>query len=258
LEIKGRHIIITGANRGIGRAFSKVCAEDKAHLHLVVRKNDKELVNEMLTAGAASCTLWEADLSKRRDVERLIHDTADLKVDILFNNAGLLTGGLLEEQNIDEIYDMLHVNVDALIHLTYAFLPRMLARKKGKIINHASVAAVMHFPGASTYSASKAAVWAFTNCLQLELKNTGVTTLNLVSPGIRTRIFDQILETYGKHLKVPDTTIPPQKYAEMIREAVLLDLTALEPKGGLTGWGLKVNRYLPEVFNFAVSKRYKR
>jgi short-subunit dehydrogenase len=257
MELKNKHIVITGASRGIGRAFAKVAAQDKAHLHLVVRKKDQDLEDEMLAAGAASCQQWLADLSDRRQVEKLIEETADIKADILFNNAGLLCGGLLEEQNMDEIQDMLQVNVNSLIQLTHAFLPRMLQRKKGKIVNHASVAALMHFPCASTYSASKAAVWAFTNCLRLELKDTGVTTLNLISPGVRTTLFDKLLETYGKNMKVPDMTVPPVQYAEMIREAILFDLETLNPRG-LTGIGLKLSKYAPQIFDFGVLKKYKR
>lgn len=257
MEIQGKNILITGANRGIGRAVAKCLAQDKAHLHLLVRNKDLELEQEMLSAGAASCQQWVADLSDRKSVEQFVKDSADLKVDILFNNAGLLVGGLLDEQNLDDVYEMLHVNVDSLIHLTHAFLPRMLQRKKGKIINHASAAALLHFPNLSSYSATKAAVWAFTDCLRLELKDTGVTTLCLLSPGIRTTMFDKVLKSFGDNLTVPDMSVPPQQYAEMIREAILFDLETLQPKG-LTGIGLKINRYIPQVFEFGLMKRYKR
>ena len=90
METKKAQILITGANRGIGRAFAKAVAADKAHLHLVIRKKDPELEAEMMAAGAASCQIWLADLSERKSVEKLISDTADLKIDVLFNNAGLL------------------------------------------------------------------------------------------------------------------------------------------------------------------------
>lgn len=249
--------MITGANRGIGRAFAKVCAENKAHLHLVVRKKEAELQYEMIAAGAASVTLWEADLSNRDSVKKLVQQTAELKLDILFNNAGLLTGGLLEEQSMAEIYDLIQVNVTSLIHLTHAFLPGMLARKSGKIINNSSVSAIMHFPLASTYAASKAAVLAFTDCLRPELQGTGVSTLLLITPGIKTRMFDDIDVRYSKHLKVPKDSISPQKYADMIKEAVLNDLDVLEPQG-LTGASLQVAKYLPGVFSWGVRARFKR
>ena len=181
----------------------------------------------------------------------------ELHIDILFNNAGMLTGGLLEEQPIDDIYKMLHVNVNALIHLSKAVLPQMLKRKKGLIINHSSVASMMHFPCASTYSASKAAVLAFTNSLRQELKNTGVRTLVLITPGIKTRMFNEIEDLYSKNFEVPQQYIKPEKYAEMIREAIVENLEVLNPSG-LTGAVLQVAKYLPSIFERAVSFKFKR
>ena len=137
METKGANILITGANRGIGKAVAKRLAEDGAYLYLAIRKNDQALVSELKKAGAKDVEIIECDLSSREGVDSLVDKISKLKIDILFNNAGMLTGGLLEEQPINEIHKMLHVNVNALIHLTHAVLPQMLKRKKGLIINHA-------------------------------------------------------------------------------------------------------------------------
>lgn len=259
MEIKNSQIMITGANRGIGRAFAKSCAQDGAHLHLVVRKKEAALVKEMEEAGAASVSLWTADFSSRESVEKLIEATADVKLDILFNNAGVLTGGTLEEQSIDEIYEVFQVNLASLVHLTRAFLPGMLQRKRGKIVNNSSVSAVMHMPGASTYGASKAAVLGFTESLKNELGGTGVSTLVLITPGIKTRMFDDIATKYGKNFgkDLPKDSIAPQTYAQMIREAVLNDLTILEPQG-MTGVALRLAKYVPDIFDWGVRQRFKR
>lgn len=257
MEIENRQILVTGASRGIGRAFAKMCAENKAHLHLVLRSQDLEIVKEMKNAGAKSVTIWEADLSSRVSIEALVEKIKNLPIDILFNNAGLLTGGLLEEQPLDDIYQMLQVNVNSLVHLTHEILPGMLERKRGKIINNSSVAAYMHFPCASTYSASKAAVMAFTNSLRLELKDTGVTTLLLITPGVKTRMFDAIEDKYSKNIETPKDAISPGKYAKMIREAILHDIDVLEP-GGLAGLGLKIVKYARSVFDREVLRRFKR
>jgi short-subunit dehydrogenase len=257
METKGANILITGANRGIGKAVAKRLAEDGAHLYLAMRKNDDTLTNDLKKAGAKDVEIIEADLSTREGVEKLAQKMSTIKIDILFNNAGLLSGGLLENQPLDDIYALLQVNVNALIHLSHAVLPQMLKRKKGLIINHSSVAAIMQAPCASTYSASKAAVLAFTNCLRQELKNTGVKTLVLITPGIKTRMFDNIEPLYGKNIEIPKDTISPEKYAEMIREAIVEDLEVLNPSG-LTGAALQIARYLPAVFEKAVSFRFKR
>lgn len=257
MEITNRQVLVTGASRGIGRAFAKMCAEDKAHLHIVLRKRDEEMVKELESLGAKSVNVWEADLSTREGVDQLLEQLKDVPVDILFNNAGLLTGGLIEEQPMDDIYKMLQVNVNSLIQLTHGLLPGMLKRKRGKIINNSSVSAYMNFPCASTYAASKAAVVAFTNCIRLELKNTGVSTLLLITPGIKTRMFDEIETLYSKHFIIPTESMTPGKYAEVIREAVLHDLEVLEPSG-LTGVGLKVAKLAKPLFEMEVLRRFKR
>jgi uncharacterized protein len=258
MEIRDSQILITGANRGIGRAVAQICAEDKAHLHLVVRKKDEELSEELVKLGAASVHIYEVDLESRKAIESFLGLIKTTPIDILFNNAGQLTGGLLEEQPIDDIYKMLQVNINALIHLTHGMLPAMLDRKRGKIINHASISSIMNLPAASTYSAAKAAVLAFTKSLEAELKGTGVTTLALITPGIDTRMFKDIPRMYGKNFDLGLMKgIPPKKYAQMIREAILEDLPELKPSG-LIGVGILAARHLPQVFDRVVATRFKR
>lgn len=250
-------ILITGANRGIGKAVAKRLAEDEAHLILAVRQKSLELEEELTKAGAASVTTIVSDLSTRSGVQSLVDQVIEMKIDILFNNAGLLTGGLLEKQPLDDIYELLQVNINAVIHLTHGLLPGMLDRNRGKIINHSSVMGIMHVPSSSVYAASKAAVIAFTNSLRQELKGTGVSTLTLITPGVKTRMFDSIDMLYGKNIKAPKMTIPPERYAEMIREAIVEDLDILNPSG-LTGAALQVARYAPSLFEKAVSFKFKR
>lgn len=257
MELKNRHILITGASRGIGRAFARICAQDKAHLHLVLRAEDSEIIEELTRVGAKSVTIWISNLSARESIDQLLEDLKEQQIDILFNNAGVITGGLLEKQDADDIYNMLQVNVAALIHLTRGLLPAMLMKKRGKIINNSSVAAFLSLPAASTYAASKAAVVAFTNCLNQELKHTGVSTLLLVTPAIKTQMADEIEVLYGNNYSIPKSALAPKQYAEMIREAVLEDLDLLEPSG-VTGLGLKVAKYIPRLFNFGVQKKFKR
>jgi short-subunit dehydrogenase len=257
MEIKNNYVLITGANRGIGLAFAEACAAEGAHLILAIRKNDEDLSSNLKNKGALSVETIEADLVTRAGVEKLIQNLNHKKIDILFNNAGLLTGGLLEEQPIDDIYNMFQVNVNALVHLTHAIVPPMVAQKSGKIINHSSVSAVMHFPCASTYAASKAAVWAFSDCLQQELKGTGVSTLCLFTPGIKTRMFDKIDDLYSKNFKTPKDSISPEVYAKMIVKAVKNDSVYLEPSG-LTGIGFTIAQNFKSIFNGIVSTQFKR
>jgi uncharacterized protein len=258
MEIKNKNVVITGSNRGIGRAFAKMCAQEGAHLILVNRSEQEDLIQEMQKAGAASVRIFPTDLTKKEDIEILIAKLNDVKIDILFNNAGQLTGGVLHEQNMDEIYSLVQVNVTALIQLTHGLLPQMLKRKSGKIINNASVSSYMHFPGATVYSASKAAVAAFTHCLRVELSGSGVSTLLLLTPGVETRMFQDISKKYEK---VVDTksmkSMPVEEYAKILREAILEDLEVLNPKGA-QGFGLALARYTPYLFEKLLKKKTKK
>lgn len=257
MDVVNKTVMITGANRGIGRAFAEACAVEKAKLVLTMRKFDSELVEKLVKLGSPSVEIIEADLGSRAGVQSLIDRVQGREIDLLFNNAGLLTGGLLEEQPIADIYDMFQVNVNALVHLTHGLLPGMLKRRSGKIINHASVSAVMHFPCATTYAASKAAVWAFSDCLQQELVGTGVSTLCLFTPGIKTRMFDKIDDLYSKNFETPKDSISPDLYAQQILAAVRSDQIYLEPRGA-TGLAFRVAKNFTGLFNRAISSRFKR
>lgn len=257
MQISGKSVLITGANRGIGLAFAHACAREKAALILAIRKSEPLLERELLGEGALSVQTIEADLISRAGVNSLVEKMRLHKIDILFNNAGLLTGGLLEEQPLDDIYNLIQVNIAALVQLTQAVVPAMIAQKSGKIINHASVSALMHFPCATTYAASKAAVWAFTDCLEQELKGTGVSTLCLFTPGIKTRMFDKIEDLYSKNFETPKDSISPEAYALKIIKAVKSDQVYLQPDGA-TGFAFQFSQYAKGIFNYAVAKRFNR
>lgn len=257
MEIKNKQVLITGANRGIGKALAMAFAEQGAHLHLSIRKDDPELKSLLEKAGAASVQVWITDLSTPAGTEQLLSQVIPLNIDILFNNAGLLTGGLLEDQPLDDIYKMFQVNLLSLVQLTRGIIPGMIQRGHGKIINNSSVSALMHFPCATTYAASKAAVWAFTDCLELELKDTGVSTLCLITPGIKTQMFDDIEVKYGRHLEVPQEHISPEAYAQVVIKCVLEDKAIYMPSG-LTGFGVKVARHLPRFFQRVVKGKFSR
>jgi short-subunit dehydrogenase len=259
MEIKNSHILVTGSNRGIGKAFVEMCAQNKAHLHLANRTNNPELKENLIQMGAASVTAYDLDLGSKNNIHMFLQKVSDQPIDILFNNAGQLTGGLIEEQPIDDIYDMLQVNVNALIHLSHGLIPQMLKRGRGKIINNSSVSGVMNIPCASTYSASKAAVVAFTNCIQAELRGTGVSTLLLITPGVDTRMYQDIPKKYGKNLDLSflSSSLTTQQYAEMIKEAILEDHEVLKPQGS-GRVGLFMAQHFPQVFNRAVGKKFKR
>lgn len=257
MELNQQHVLITGANRGIGLGLAKAIAGEKAHIHLLIRKPDPKLNSELINLGASSVTEWIYDLSSEKDLQSCYEKLQKTSIDILINNAGLLTGGLIEEQSFLDIQKMFQVNLLAVIRLSQAVIPGMIQRKKGKIVNNASVSAIMHFPSASTYAAGKAAVLAFTNCISHELKNTGVSTLTLITPGVKTQMFDEIETMYAKNIETPKDSISTAEYAQQVITAIKQDQEILTPTGA-TFWGLMIAKYIPALFNTAVRKRFRR
>lgn len=251
MKIAGQHVIVTGAARGIGLTIAQECVSRGAKLHRVVRGP----VQDDLPG-----QLWTYDLAKASEV-REFHQQFIKKTGspaILINNAGQLTGGLLEEQDPDAILSMLTVNLSHLILLTRLFLPDLLKAKKGKIVNNASVSARMFFPCASTYAASKAGVLAFTKCLKQELRGTGVSTLLLVTPGVQTEMYEKIKDLYGPHLDVSFlSSIPAGEWAKSICDAIEDDRDTLEP----ALWnkvGLRVAQHIPGLFEKLVGPKFRR
>ena len=173
-----------------------------------------------------------ADLSTRESIENAA--AALPPVDVLVNNAGLMTGGLLEEQDIDDIYAMFQVNLAAVVHLTKLVLPGMLERGRGTIVNNASISGYAWFPGATTYAAAKTGVVAFSESLRRELRGTGVNVLHLVTPGVDTDMLDATREVYGRHMDADAwSDESPSEWAAKVVRAIERDDHVLGPGGRL-------------------------
>lgn len=175
--------LITGASGGIGYELARVFAGQGHHLILVARSQDKlyNIAGEINTRYAVDCHVFSADLSRPEAPAQLrqsIHK-AGLEVEILVNNAGFATYGPFAEMDIGRELQMIQLNVAALTHLTHLFLPEMLERGYGRIMNLASTAAFQPGPLMAVYYASKAFVLSFSEALANELQNSGVSVLAL-------------------------------------------------------------------------------
>jgi short-subunit dehydrogenase len=235
MDLSGKTVLITGANRGIGRALVERLAQLPLRTVLAgVRDVERFEAVTPSPGGAREVRAVHMDLSSQTSIEQCCAELGGqlTQIDVLVNNAGLMTGGLLEEQDIDEVYAMFQVNLVGVTHLTQRVLPGMLARRKGTIANNASISGYAHFPAASTYAASKAGIVGFTESLRRELRGTGVHAMHLVTPGVATDMLSATDEVYGRHM---DTSgwdrVPPEEWAAKVVSAIEADKRVLGPGG---------------------------
>lgn len=260
MQLKNKSILITGGNRGIGFALARQAAHCHMQIHIVSRHPTEESFENLKDLGASSIKNWSLDLSKKEQIDSFTKDfiAQGFQCDVLVNNAGQLTGGLLEKQNVDAIYQMFQVNLVGLIHLTKNFLPHMLQLKEAKIVNNSSISGMMFLPCASTYAASKAAVLAFTESMRNELKNTSVSTLSMVTPGVKTRMFDEIPVLYGSHLDVRQLhSVSPDEWAKKVFQSIKNDETICWPSGRAY-LGVKLAQHCPSLLGRLSQKIFNR
>jgi short-subunit dehydrogenase len=179
-------VLITGASAGIGEELARLFAANRHDLVLVARNADKlqALSGELGRAHSVQARVLAADLSDPAAPPRIFEELRrqGISIDVLVNNAGFGASGPYAEIDYDVEARMIQVNVAALAHLTRLFLPAMLARRSGKILNVASTAAYVPGPFMAVYYASKAFVLSFSEAIAEELQGTGVTMTALI-PG---------------------------------------------------------------------------
>jgi short-subunit dehydrogenase len=176
--------IITGAPGGIGAVFSRALAQRGLSV-LAVGRSGASLTNiaEEVRDGGGRVETLPADLASAEGVSAVIAKAQALgDIELLVNNAGLSTSGRFLEQSAEKELESIRVNVEALYALTRAILPAMVARKRGGIINVASIVAFQAIPYWTTYAATKAFVLSFGEGLAYELRHSGVRVVT-VCPG---------------------------------------------------------------------------
>ena len=183
---KGSTVLITGASGGLGEAFAEQLAERGSNLVLVGRSEDKlqALARRLERQSSITATVLTADLASSDEVDQLISNlkTRSIDVDLLINNAGFGVFQKFLETPLERQIEEIDVNVRAVVLLTHALAPAMVARKKGGVINLSSSAGFQPVPGANVYAASKSFVLLFSEALAQELVATGVRVL-AVCPG---------------------------------------------------------------------------
>jgi len=179
-------VLITGASSGIGWELAHRFAADRADLIVVARREDKlrELASVLEQQYGITVRVLPKDLSRPEAPQELFDalQRDGVAVDILVNNAGFGMLGSLAEIDLSRQSDMLRLNTEAMLHLSRLFLPGMLERKRGGILNLGSTAAFQPGPGAAVYFATKAFVLSLTEALAEEVRGSGVH-ISCLCPG---------------------------------------------------------------------------
>ena len=179
----GNTALITGSSNGIGYELAKVLAQKDNNLVLVARSKDKldELKNEL----EKSHNIWVYTIGKDLSLPGAASEVYDelktksITIDYLVNNAGFGDFGLFAQSDWNKQEQMINLNVTALAHFTRLFLPDMIRRGGGKILNVASTASFQPGPTMSVYFATKAFVLSFSEAVNNEVREHGITVTAL-------------------------------------------------------------------------------
>jgi short-subunit dehydrogenase len=204
MRLKGAVVVITGASSGIGAATAIAFAKRGARLELAARRVDRldVVAQRCLEAGSPEVSVRHIDVGREGDAHALIAATLRTheRLDVLVNNAGVGWVGRLHQMPDDKVAELIATNLRGVIATTQAVLPWMLARRRGVIINVASVVGFRASPYSAVYSATKHAVVGLSHALRGELSGTGVKVC-AVYPGVTsgTEFFSQTERPVGPH-----------------------------------------------------------
>jgi len=187
-NLAGKLAVITGGSSGIGFAIAQALAKRGAQILIVARNETKlaEAAKNLAVSSRLGIETLSADISNLDDVKRISEKVSSLApcADIVVNNAGIVSAGYLTETPLEEWQRLYNLNVRGLVGLLQQLTPAMEAQglqdqQPRHIVNIASAAGLLAFPGMSAYSATKAAVISLSDCLRVEMApaNIGVTTI---------------------------------------------------------------------------------
>ena len=220
MDFKNKVVLITGASSGIGKQTAIEFAKLGSNIILVARRKNKlEQVENELKQFNVKTLVCSCDVSKKDQVEKMSKIVLKKfnSIDILVNNAGFAIFGSVYDLSVNDIESQMETNYFGMVYCTKNFLPLMLEKKSGHIVNVASVAASFGLPGIASYCASKFAMLGFSEGLKHELSGTGVG-ITVVSPiMVKTDFFDH--PSFEKMPKYSPTSLSAKTVAKAIVKA---------------------------------------
>ena len=224
MNLKGKHILLTGGSLGIGKETAKILVEKGARV-LITGRSAKRLEEAAKYTGAQTLVFDISDQENISDNAQQCIEALDGNVDALINNAGIGSFQKIEEVTSSDFKQIFNTNVFGLALLSKSIISLMKEQKSGTIINIGSSASVKGFVGGSVYAASKFAVRALTQCWQAELRPFNIRVCQLNPSEVTTAFFNEErqerAEVYNK--------LSPKEIAHSI-----LSVLEMEDKGFIT------------------------
>ncbi len=241
MKLVGKNALVTGSNRGIGKAIAQKLAENGANIIITapIKEDAEQTAHEIEKKYNTKTYAFELNLLDMHSIEKTIKAIEETTtVDILVNNAGITKDNLFIRMKKEEWEDVIKVNFTSLFYITQPIVKQMIKKRWGRIINISSVVGIMGNAGQTNYSATKAALIGFTKSLAKELGSRNIT-VNAVAPGfidtpMTQSLSEEVKEAYKKQ-------IPLGRFgqAEDVANAVLF--LASDEASYITGEVINVN-----------------
>lgn len=253
------YTLITGASKGLGKAFAYACAAKGMNLLLTARSLHlleplaEELKKMQVDVKIHACDLL--DHAAHRKIFDWIEEEG-YQVNMLINNAGMGFYGQFDEQNLEKHLEVMHLNMDAMVKMAHAFLNHSPKNQRRYLLNVSSMGAYLPVPYMAIYAASKAFMLSFSNAIRYELKSQNVYVTALCPGGVETEFFTpaQMDEVAKRNAKFMDS---PAFVAQKALQALLKNKREVVP--GLTNaFGAQLSKRMPQDLVIAqAAKMYK-
>lgn len=262
-----RHVLITGASQGTGKATAIEFAAQGWDVTLAARGEDRlQAVAEQIEQMGRKAIALPTDVSNPEQVATLVEKSLATfgKIDVLINNAGICLTGPMVNTSLEDWHRIFDTNLWGYVHTIQAVLPTLLAARSGSIINVGSIGGKVPMPNMTAYCASKYALTGLTETLRLELASKGIH-VGIVHPGVIDSDFleramfrgDSDEEVQGRQQQMSQAlqsglASQPEDIAEAIWQAVRKEQN--EVVVGVSAIATNLNRFFPSLTQWALSK----
>ena len=253
-QVKGKVVLVTGGSSGIGKAVARKLAEAGAVTVIVARDPEKlaETKREF-EADGLQLIAYSADISDYAECDDFVRQVSEEYggVDILVNNAGRSIRRAIEN-SFDRFHDFercMQLNYFAAVRLAMGFLPGMIAKKKGHIINISSIGVLTNAPRFSAYVASKSALEAFSRCAASEFTDRGIDFTSINMPLVRT----PMIAPTKLYQNVP--TLSPEEAADLVVEAIVHKPVRIATRLGI--FGQVIHAFSPKVAQIIMNTSFR-